>query len=130
MPRRCGRPLAVGFCAVPQVASPASSSRRQQPSTPLRRSAQLARDALVLEHLPLTATEGMPPRLPSGFLSGVTTTASVLFVAHGSPMFALEPGAAGAAMAELATSERHYQNTPGFCQLFKDTCRTLGSLPR
>jgi len=34
----------------------------------------------------------------------VTTSASVLFVAHGSPMFALEPGAAGAALAELATN--------------------------
>jgi 4,5-DOPA dioxygenase extradiol len=37
----------------------------------------------------------------------VTTSASVLFVAHGSPMFALQPGAAGAALAELAkTLER------------------------
>jgi RNA polymerase sigma-B factor len=35
------------------VASPASSSRRQQQSTPLSRSALRARNALVLEHLPL-----------------------------------------------------------------------------
>lgn len=34
----------------------------------------------------------------------MTTSASVLFVAHGSPMFALQPGAAGAALAELATT--------------------------
>ncbi len=34
----------------------------------------------------------------------MTTSASVLFLAHGSPMFALEPGAAGAALAELATT--------------------------
>ena len=55
MSRRCGRPLGVGFSAVPQVASPASSSRRQQQSTPVgvSRSALRARDALVLEHLPL-----------------------------------------------------------------------------
>lgn len=33
----------------------------------------------------------------------MTTSASVLFLAHGSPMFALQPGAAGAALAELAT---------------------------
>ena len=32
------------------------------------------------------------------------TPASVLFVAHGSPMFALQPGAAGAALAALATT--------------------------
>ena len=53
LPRRCGQPVGVGFSAVPQVASPASSSRRQQQSTPLSRSALRARDALVLEHLPL-----------------------------------------------------------------------------
>jgi len=52
LPRRCGRPVGVGFSAVPQVASPASSSRREQP-TPLSRSALRARNALVLEHLPL-----------------------------------------------------------------------------
>jgi len=45
--------VGVGFSAVPQVASPASSSRRQQQSTPLSRSALRARNALVLEHLPL-----------------------------------------------------------------------------
>jgi RNA polymerase sigma factor (sigma-70 family) len=43
----------VGFSAVPQVASPASSSRRQQQSTPLSSSALRARNALVLEHLSL-----------------------------------------------------------------------------
>ena len=43
----------VGFSAVPQVASPAPSSRRQQQSPLLSRSALCARDALVLEHLPL-----------------------------------------------------------------------------
>ncbi len=32
------------------------------------------------------------------------TSASVLFVAHGPPMFALQPGAAGAALAEFATT--------------------------
>ena len=53
LPRRCGRPVGVGFSAVPQVASPASSSRRQQQSTPLSRSALRARNALVLEHLSL-----------------------------------------------------------------------------
>ncbi|MFN9659254.1 MAG: hypothetical protein ACK6BC_02585 [Cyanobacteriota bacterium] len=53
MPWRCGRPVGVGFSAVPQVASPASSSRRQQRSPRLSRSALRARDALVLEHLPL-----------------------------------------------------------------------------
>jgi len=31
------------------------------------------------------------------------STSSVLFVAHGSPMFAIEPGAAGAALQSLAT---------------------------
>ncbi|SBO43114.1 dioxygenase [Cyanobium sp. NIES-981] len=34
----------------------------------------------------------------------MTTSASVLFLAHGSPMFALQPGAAGAALAEFATT--------------------------
>ncbi len=37
LPRRCGRPVGVGFSAVPQVASPASSPRRQQQSQPLGR---------------------------------------------------------------------------------------------
>ncbi len=45
--------MGVGFSAVPQVASPASSPRRQQQSPLLSRSALRARDALVLEHLPL-----------------------------------------------------------------------------
>ena len=44
MPWRCGRPVGVGFFAVLPMASPASS---------LTRSALHARDALVLEHLPL-----------------------------------------------------------------------------
>ncbi len=44
LPRRCGRPVGVGFFAVLPMASPASS---------LSRSALRARDALVLEHLPL-----------------------------------------------------------------------------
>jgi RNA polymerase sigma factor (sigma-70 family) len=39
--------VGVGFSAVPQVASPAFSSRRQQQSTPLSRSALRAREALV-----------------------------------------------------------------------------------
>lgn len=34
----------------------------------------------------------------------MTTSASVLFLAHGSPMFALQPGVAGAALADLATT--------------------------
>ncbi len=42
--RRCGRPVGVGFFAVLPMASPASS---------LSRSALKARNALVLEHLPL-----------------------------------------------------------------------------
>ena len=45
LPLRCGRPVGVGFSAVPQMASPASS---------LSRSALRARDSLVLEHLPLS----------------------------------------------------------------------------
>ena len=46
--------MGVGFSAVPQVASPASSSRRQKPAgQALSHSALRARDALVLEHLPL-----------------------------------------------------------------------------
>jgi RNA polymerase sigma factor (sigma-70 family) len=44
LPRRCGRPVGVGFFAVFPMASPASS---------LSRSALRARDALVLEHLAL-----------------------------------------------------------------------------
>ena len=42
--QRCGRPVGVGFFAVLPMATPASS---------LTRSALRARDALVLEHLPL-----------------------------------------------------------------------------
>jgi hypothetical protein len=53
LPRHCGRPLGVGFSAVLPMASPASSLRRRQQSTPLTRSALRARDALVLDHLPL-----------------------------------------------------------------------------
>lgn len=53
MPQRCGRPVGVGFSAVPQMASPLSPSRRKQPAQALSSSALKARDALVLEHLPL-----------------------------------------------------------------------------
>jgi len=38
-----------------------------------------------------TAAEGLAPRLPSGSWSGVTTSASVLIVAHGSPMLFYNP---------------------------------------
>jgi len=51
--QRCGRPLGVGLSAVLQMASPASPARRQQQSPVLSRSALKARDALVLQHLPL-----------------------------------------------------------------------------
>ncbi|WP_255000919.1 sigma-70 family RNA polymerase sigma factor [Cyanobium sp. Alchichica 3B3-8F6] len=54
MSPRCGRPVGVGFSAVPQMASPLSPSRRQKPAQALSRSALKARNALVLEHLPLT----------------------------------------------------------------------------
>ena len=58
MPLRCGRPVGVGFSAVPQMASPASPSRRQpqiaaRQSQALSRAALQAREALVLQHLPL-----------------------------------------------------------------------------
>jgi RNA polymerase sigma factor (sigma-70 family) len=53
LPRRCGWPLGVGFSAVPQMASPLSPSRRKQQAQSLSRSALKARNALVLEHLPL-----------------------------------------------------------------------------
>ena len=53
LPLRCGRPVGVGFSAVPQMASTLSPSRRRQPAPALSRSALKARDALVLEHLPL-----------------------------------------------------------------------------
>ncbi|WP_254929281.1 sigma-70 family RNA polymerase sigma factor [Cyanobium sp. T1B-Tous] len=53
MSRRYGRPLGVGFSAVLPMASPASSFSRHQQSPALSRSALRARDALVLEHLPL-----------------------------------------------------------------------------
>lgn len=49
----CGRPLGVGFSAVPQMASPLSPSRQQQQAKGLSRPALRARNALVLEHLPL-----------------------------------------------------------------------------
>ncbi len=45
--------MGVGFSAVSQMASLSSLSRRQQQSPALSRSALKARDALVLEHLPL-----------------------------------------------------------------------------
>ncbi len=45
--------MGVGFSAVPQMASPLSPSRRRQPAAALSGSALKARDALVLEHLPL-----------------------------------------------------------------------------
>ena len=46
--------MGVGFSAVPQMAFLASLSRRQKPAgQALSRSALRARDALVLEHLPL-----------------------------------------------------------------------------
>jgi DNA-directed RNA polymerase specialized sigma subunit len=44
--------VGAGFSAVPQVASPTFSPRRQQQSPLTRRSALRARHALVLEHLP------------------------------------------------------------------------------
>jgi RNA polymerase sigma factor (sigma-70 family) len=54
MSRRCGWPVGVGFSAVLPMAFLASSPRhRQQQSSALSRSALRARDALVLEHLPL-----------------------------------------------------------------------------
>ncbi len=53
LPRRYGWPVGVGYSAVPQMASPLSPSRRRQPAAALSRSALNARDALVLEHLPL-----------------------------------------------------------------------------
>jgi RNA polymerase sigma factor (sigma-70 family) len=53
LPRRCGRPVGVGFSAVPPMASPLSPSRRKQQAQALSRSGLKARDALVLEHLPL-----------------------------------------------------------------------------
>ncbi len=45
--------MGVGFSAVPQMASPLSPSRRRQPAAALSRAALKARNALVLEHLPL-----------------------------------------------------------------------------
>ena len=45
--------MGVGFSAVPQMASLLSPSRRRQPAATLSRPALKARDALVLEHLPL-----------------------------------------------------------------------------
>jgi RNA polymerase sigma factor (sigma-70 family) len=51
--RRCGRPVGVGFSAVLQMASPLSPSRRKQQAQALSLTALKARNALVLEHLPL-----------------------------------------------------------------------------
>ncbi len=51
--RRCGRPVGVGFSAVPQLASLSSPSGHKQQSPGLSTSALRARNALVLEHLPL-----------------------------------------------------------------------------
>ncbi len=45
--------MGVGFSAVPQMASPLSPSRQKQQAQSLSRTALRARDALVLEHLPL-----------------------------------------------------------------------------
>lgn len=50
--QRCGRPVGAGFSAVSQMASPLSPCRRQQAQA-LSRCALKARNALVLEHLPL-----------------------------------------------------------------------------
>ncbi|MFM7549146.1 MAG: hypothetical protein ACKO8I_09800 [Cyanobacteriota bacterium] len=58
MSRRCGRPVGVGFSAVTPMASLLSLSRQKQ-QVPARQaqsislSALKARNALVLEHLPL-----------------------------------------------------------------------------
>jgi RNA polymerase sigma factor (sigma-70 family) len=51
--RRCGWPLGVGFSAVPPMASPLFPSRHKQQAQALSRTALKARDAVVLEHLPL-----------------------------------------------------------------------------
>ncbi|MFU8886259.1 MAG: sigma-70 family RNA polymerase sigma factor [Cyanobacteriota bacterium] len=53
MSQRCGRPVGVGFSAVTPMASLASPSRQQQQAQAFSRSALKARNALVLEHLPL-----------------------------------------------------------------------------
>ena len=53
LPRRSGRPLGVGFCAVPPMAALASPSRRQPQASALQAASIAARDALVLQHLPL-----------------------------------------------------------------------------
>ncbi len=53
LPRRCGRPLGVGFSAVPRWLPHFSPSRRKQQPQSISRSALKARNALVLEHLPL-----------------------------------------------------------------------------
>ena len=53
LPRRSGRPLGVGFCAVPPMAALASPSRRQPQASALQVASLAARDALVLQHLPL-----------------------------------------------------------------------------
>ncbi len=53
LPPRCGRPLGVGFCAVFPMASQLSPSRFRPQAQGLSRSAIKARDALVLQYLPL-----------------------------------------------------------------------------
>lgn len=53
LPRRSGRPLGVGFCAVPPMAALASPSRRQLQASALQAASLAARDALMLQHLPL-----------------------------------------------------------------------------
>ena len=57
LPRRSGRPLGVGFCAVPPMAALASPSRRQPQAYVLQAASLAARDALVLQHLPLAVAE-------------------------------------------------------------------------
>lgn len=62
LPWRCGRPVWVGFFTVPPMASRACSTRlRHEQSPALSRSALRARDALVLEHLPLADAIASPP---------------------------------------------------------------------
>ena len=53
LPWRFGRPVGVGLSAVLRWPPPSSLHSRQQLSTALNRSVLRARDALVLEHIPL-----------------------------------------------------------------------------